>query len=94
MVRDSTKQEKCSIIYSALSQFIGKTNGEKYMSSVKVVFPDVQKKVIAHQAYYDGIGFLDENLRDRIKGSHPSKFKPVPQNPLLLTEGEVGVVEW
>jgi len=93
LIETPSKKEKCSLIYSALSQNIGKCGGEKYMAAVKVVYPNIQKKVYDHQAFYDGIQFKDNSIREAIKVFNPVKCYMSPRLH-VTNEMERNIVEW
>lgn len=86
-------QEKCSLVFAALVQFIGKVSIDNCMAAVKCVFPNSPRKTIDRNAFYIGINFTDPNLREEIKYTPPKNRASCLSRP-ILSEEEKEIVSW
>merc|ERR1711962_1449001 len=82
-----------SLVFAALTQFVGKVSIDTCMAAIKCVFPDVPRKTIGHNAFYIGIHFSKPSLRDQIKYT-PSKCRGVCAKKPILNDEEKSIVMW
>ena len=93
MRESSNSKEKCSMVFAALVQFIGKVSVDKCMAAVKCVFPNIQRKTVDRQAYYIGIGFIQTLVRGSIKYT-PPKSRGITLPQPILNDEEKEIVLW
>jgi hypothetical protein len=93
--RTDDGKEKCSLIFAALVQYIGKIGVESCLAAVKCTFPNIQRRTYDRTAFYCGIEFADSVIREEI--NVPDNKKAKPDNLRVLppiTEEEKEVVSW
>lgn len=92
---NANAKEKCSLIFAALVQFVGKISIESCLAVVKCVFPTVRRKTYDRQAFYVGIELSDHLDRDSIQVSDKARIKSEMKSPApIITEEEKETVQW
>ena len=87
-------REKCSLIYAALIQYVGKVSVESCLAAVKCVFPSIQRKTFDRTAYYCDIVLEDHVDRDSIHVPESKKNKVEMRVLPPITEEEKEMVIW
>ena len=91
---NANAKEKCSLIFAALVQFVGKISIESCLAVVKCVFPSVRRKTYDRQAFYVGIELAEHLDRDSIMVSDKVRVKSEKCPPPIITEEERETVTW
>uniref|UniRef100_A0A7M5XIM6 Uncharacterized protein n=1 Tax=Clytia hemisphaerica TaxID=252671 RepID=A0A7M5XIM6_9CNID len=92
--RHENGREKCSLIFAALIQYIGKVGVESCLAAVKCVFPSIQRKTFDRTAYYCDIQLREHVDRDEIQVTESKKTKADLRVLPPITEEEKEMVLW
>ncbi|XP_057301601.1 uncharacterized protein LOC130636036 isoform X4 [Hydractinia symbiolongicarpus] len=90
--KDAAK-EKCSMVYAALHQYVGKVSIENCMAAIKCVFPRVVRKTFDRNAFYVGLQFIHDSVRNNVKFT-PVKVRGTALPKPVINEEEQELVYW